>query len=170
MSVSGTIGEHTTPLAEYPHVRGNATLMEVFAAIAGNRDAADQFRNVLVLDDADRLVGVLGLHDMLHALLPDYLKHQPTHLEGAADDVESLAPLWQEDCAEQCRLAARAPIGDDVTRIGASVGLGEPLTKAIYLFATHPVNVLPVVEDGRVVGVLRLVDVVSEVGKAVRHE
>ena len=30
MSVSGTVGDHATPLADYPHVRDNATLRERF--------------------------------------------------------------------------------------------------------------------------------------------
>lgn len=170
MSVGGAIREHYTPLAEYPHVRGDATLGDVLAAVTGGTEAADQFRNVLVLDGQDRLIGVLGLRDMLHALLPDYLKAAPAHYEGRGDDAASLAPLWQEDCADHCRRAARAPVGNDLTRIDVSVGLEEPLTKAIYLFATRPLNVLPVAEGGRVVGVVRLVDVAALVAKAVRHD
>lgn len=171
MSVCGVVREHYTPLAEYPHVRASATLRDVFAAIVGNRDAADQFRNVLVLDGSDRLIGVLGLRDMLHAVLPDYLKTDtPSHYEGGGGDVASLAPLWQEDCESHCRKVASAPVGDDLTRIGAEVKLDDPLTTAIYLFATHSYNLLPVVEGGRVIGVLRLTDVVTAVAKAVRHD
>lgn len=171
MSVCGVVKEHYTPLAEYPHVRASATLREVFAAISGNREAADQFRNVLVLDQADRLIGVLGLHDMLHAVLPDYLKARTSaHYEGGEDGVASLAPLWQEDCEAHCRQAVQARVGDDLTLIDTAVGLGDPLTTAIYLFATHSYNLLPVVEDGRVIGVLRLTDVVTAVAKAVLHD
>lgn len=171
MSVCGTVREHYTPLADYPHVRASATLRDVFAAIAGDRDAADQFRNVLVLDDADRLVGALGLHDMLHAILPDYLKTDaPAHYEGGGSDVTGLAVLWQEDCETRSREAAQARVGDDLTLIDAAVKLDDPLTTAIYLFATHSYNLLPVVEDGRVIGVLRLVDVVTAVTKAVLHD
>lgn len=171
MSVCGVVREHFTPLAEYPHVRASATLRDVFAAIAGNRDAADQFRNVLVLDAADRLVGVLGLHDMLHTVLPDYLKTDaPVHYEGGGCDVTGLAVLWQDDCEAQCREAALAKVGDDLTLIDAAVKLDDPLTTAIYLFATHSYNLLPVVENGRVIGVLRLVDVVTAVARAVLHD
>lgn len=170
MSASGTVRDHYTPLADYPHVRGDATLRDVFAAVAGSRDGADQFRNVLVLDADDRLIGVLSLRDMLHALLPDYLKTSPAHYEGSDSDLASLAPLWQEDCSEQCRLAAQAPVGNDLTRIDVAVGLDEPLTKAIYLFATRPVNLLPVATGGRVVGVVRLVDVAAAVAEVVCHE
>ncbi|MRR49737.1 MAG: CBS domain-containing protein [Rhodocyclaceae bacterium] len=171
MSICGVVKDHYTCLADYPHVRTSATLGDVFAAIAGNREAADQFRNVLVLDPADRLIGVLGLHDMLHAVLPDYLKTEtPSRYEGADANVASLAPLWQDDCESHCRKMASAPVGDDLTLIDAEVRLDDPLTTAIYLFATHSYNLLPVVEEGRVIGVLRLVDVVTAVTKAVLHE
>lgn len=170
MSVTGTVRDHYTPLAEYPHVRAAASLRDVLAAVAVNRDGADQFRNVLVLDDADRLIGVLSLRDVLHALLPDYLKAKPAHYEGRDDDAASLAPLWQEDCADHCRQAARAPVGADLTKIDVTIGLDEPLTKAIYLLATRPLNVLPVAEQGRVVGVVRLVDVAGLVAQAVCHD
>lgn len=170
MSVSGTVGDHATPLADYPHVRDNATLRDVFATLKAKYDSAEQFRSVLVLDGHDRLVGVLGLKDLLFSLLPDYLKHRPTHLEGAADDVESLAPLWQEDCTEQCREAARMAAGAHAKPVTVTVAATEPLTKAVYLFATLGINILPVTEAGRVTGVLRIVDVLSEVAKAVLAE
>lgn len=170
MSVSGTAGDHATLLADYPHVRDSATLRDVFATLKARYDSAEQFRSVLVLDGRDHLVGVLGLRDLLHALLPEYLKHKPTHLEGAADDVDSLAALWQEDCAEQCRKAAALAAGAHARPVTATLAAGEPLAKAVYLFATLDANILPVTEGGRVIGVLRIVDVLAEVARAVLAE
>ena len=170
MSINGTVGDLVTPLADYPNVRDDATLRDVFATLKEKYDSAEQFRSVLVLDGQGRLVGVLGLRDLLFALLPDYLHHRPTHMEGAADDVESLAPLWQEDCAEQCRKAAGMAVAAHARPVAATVAAAEPLVRAVYLFATLDTHILPVVENGRVAGVLRLVDVMAEVGKAVLHE
>ncbi len=167
MSVSGTVGDHAIPLANYPHVRADATLRDVFATLKQKYDSAEQFRSVLVLDDGDHLVGMLGLRDLLHALLPDYLHHSAAHFEGSGDDVATLAVLWQEDCAEQCRKASTLTARSSVTPIKAAVAGSDPLTKAIFLFATRNINILPVVEAGRITGVLRIVDVLSEVAEAV---
>jgi predicted transcriptional regulator len=46
----------------------------------------------------------------------------------------------------------------------------DPLVKAIYLFATLNANILPVVENERVVAVLRRVDVMAAVAEAVLAE
>lgn len=167
MTIESTVGDHAIPLAEYPHVRDTASVREVFASLQQKHESIEQFRGALVLDAKDRLVGMLGLRDLLHALLPDYLRLKPTHLEGAADDVDSLAMLWQEDCAEQCRKAAALTVRTSVTPIKVTVAASDPLTKAIFLFANHGTNVLPVTEGGRIVGVLRIVDVIDEVSAVI---
>lgn len=169
-AINGSVRDFVTPLAQYPHVRSTATLADVLAAVAVSREAADSFRNVLVLDGAGSLLGVLGLRDMLHALLPDYLKVASTHYEGGQGDTASLAPLWQEDCAALCRRAAAAQVGADLAPVAAAVGVDDSMAKAIYLFATQPLDVLPVVENERVLGVVRLVDVARAVAQAVRDE
>lgn len=171
MSVSGIVNDHVTPLAGYPHVRDNVTLREVYATLKHHYDSAEQFRSVLVLDAGDRLVGVLGFRELLAALLPEYLKpHEPANFEGGRGDLASLAPLWQEDCAAQCRKAAAMPVGAHVVDARATVAGDDPLVKAIYLFATLNANILPVVEGGRIVGVLRRVDVMAAVAEAVLAE
>jgi CBS domain-containing protein len=171
MSVSGIVNDHVTPLAGYPHVRDDVTLREVYATLKHHYDSAEQFRSVLVLDAGDRLVGVLGFRELLHALLPEYLKqHDPAHYEGGRGDLASLAPLWQEDCAEQCRKAAAMPVGAHVVDAKATVAGSDPLVKAIYLFATLNANILPVIEGGCVVAVLRRVDVMAAVAEAVLAE
>lgn len=171
MAVSGIVNDYLTPLADYPHVRDDVTLREVYATLKHHYDSAEQFRSVLVLDAGDRLVGVLGFRELLHALLPDYLKpHEPANFEGGRGDLASLAPLWQEDCATQCRRAAAMPVGAHVIEAKATIAGSDPLVKAIYLFATLNTNILPVVESERVVGVLRRVDVMAAVADAVLAE
>ncbi len=88
-------------------MRENVTLRDVFAELKAKYDSADNFRSVLVLDAENRLLGTLGVHDLLHALLPDYLQQTPTRYEGGAGDISSLATLWQEDCREQLPSGSR---------------------------------------------------------------
>ena len=163
MSISGVVRDLMVELERFPHVSGNASLRDVFAKLHAASGSSELFRNILVLDDKDRLLGTLGLKNALHALLPDYLRHGSTHFQGASNDVSALAVLWQEDCEEQCRAASKILAKDHVSPIAATIRPDDPLTKAAFLFATTPVNVLPVVEGKQVIGVIRLVDVFDEV-------
>lgn len=163
MSLSGVVSDLMVDLERFPHVVGNASLREVFAKLHAASGSSELFRNILVLDDKGRLIGTLGLKNVLHALLPDYLRHGSTHFQGSSNDVSALAVLWQEDCEEQCRDAHKILAKDHVSPITATIGPDEPITKAAFLFATTPINVLPVVEGKQIIGVIRLVDVFDEV-------
>lgn len=163
MSISGVVRDHMVPIDRFPHVRGDASLRDTFAKLHASSGASELFRNILVLDEKDRLLGALGLKDLLHALLPDYLRLGSTHYQGSSQDISALAVLWQEDCAEQCRQASKILARDHVAPVPATIGADEPLAKATFLFATTTVNILPVVEGKRLIGVLRLVDVFDEV-------
>lgn len=163
MSISGAVRDLMVELDRFPHVSGNANLRDVFAKLHAASGSSELFRNILVLDEKGRLLGTLGLKNVLHALLPDYLRHGSTHFQGTSNDVSALAVLWQEDCEEQCKEAHKILAKDHVSPIAATIGADEPVTKAAFLFATTPVNVLPVVEGKQIIGVIRLVDVFDEV-------
>lgn len=167
MQMSATVGEHMRPLADYPHIGADATLRDVFALLKARYDAAEQFRSVLVFDKSNRLAGKISLHDLLHILLPEYLVHRPAHFEGGSNDLASLALLWQEDCGERCIKIAGERVGDHMRPAAAALAPGDPLAVALYRFATSDFNTIPVIEGGRIVGVLRIVDVLAAVADTV---
>jgi CBS domain-containing protein len=163
MSISGVVRDLMVDLERFPHVTGKASLRDAFAKLHAASGSSELFRNILVIDDKGHLLGTLGLKNVLHALLPEYLRHGATHFQGSSNDVSALAMLWQEDCEEQCRDAHKILAKDHVSPIAVTISPDEPLTKAAFLFATTPVNVLPVVEGKQIVGVIRLVDVFDEI-------
>lgn len=170
MPVSGTIRELMTPLDNFPHVYVDQPLRDVFAMLQEKYAAAEQFRSVLVFDRDEQPVGRLTLHQLLHALLPEYLVSHPTHYEGGSDDLTSLALLWQDDCQQSCHKAAKQRVGDHMLPVAVSVSPDAPLTLALYRIATADFNVIPVAENGRVIGVVRIVDLLTEVAAAVLSE
>jgi len=163
MPITETVGPHMVPLAEYPHLDADATLGDIFALLKQRYDAALQFRSVLVFDRNKRLIGKISLHDLLNILLPDYLTHRPSRTEGADNDLASLALLWQDDSADHVRLVAKQRVGDHVRPAAAPLKPDDPLTLALYRFANSDFNTIPVAEDGRIVGVVRIVDVLAAV-------
>lgn len=170
MSLTGTVSEIAIPLADYPHVRDDVSLRDVYAHLHATCGPAKYFRTVLVLDSKDRLVGVLGFSELLHALLPDYLRQEARGYQGRAADISALSLLWQEDCAEQVRNAHRIMVRDHVAPVPATLAPDDPMSKAVFLFATIPTRILPVIDGKKLVGVVRLIDVLDEVTVEVLSE
>ena len=168
MPLSTTIRDIYIRLAEYPNIRDTASLKDAFAVLQSGYATGKPFRHILVLDARDQLVGLLGIRELLHGLFPDYLRSDEHHrFEGAQSDFPALTLIWQETCATQCKEAARNPIKGFMAPVPSSVKLSDPLTLAAYLMVIHDTNVLPVVDDHRVVGVVRMIDVFNEASKAV---
>jgi len=164
MSISGSVREYMIPLGKFPHVSCPATLRDAFAMLhLTTSEKGDMFRNVVVLDEQERFLGLLSLKNMLLALMPDYLRPGKGHFQGSDNDNSALAVLWQDDCVEHCHLAHKIAARDHVSPVPVSAGADEPLSKALFLFATTPHYILPVIEGKRLVGLLRLVDVFDEV-------
>jgi CBS domain-containing protein len=168
MPLSTTIRDIYIPLAEYPHVRDTAILKDVFAVLHSAYSTGKRFRHILVLDSHDHLVGMLGIRDLLHGLFPDYLRAtEHGRFEGAQSDFPALTLIWQETCETQCKEAANNPIKGFMGAVPNTLKPGDPLTLAAYLMVIHDTSILPVVDGGRVIGVVRVIDVFNEASKAV---
>lgn len=170
MPITGTIRELITPLSQFPHVYVDQPLRDVFVMLQEKYAAAEQFRSVLVFDRNEQPVGRITLHQLLRALLPDYLVGHPSHFEGGSEDLASLALLWQEDSAESCRRAAAQKAGDHMLPVATPLLPDDPLTLALYRIAMADYNLVPVIEGGKIIGVVRIVDLLKEVANAVLTE
>lgn len=160
MPLNTTIRDIYIPLAEYPHIRDSAILRDAYAVLYDAYKTGKRFRRMLVLDDQDQLVGVLGIRDLLHGVFPDYLRTgEHHHFQGAQPDFPALTLIWQETCATQCKEAAKKPIREFMSAVPDTVKPGDPITMAAYLMVIHGTSMLPVVDGGKVVGVVRIIDV-----------
>lgn len=171
MPLSKTIRDICVPLDEYPNVRDHAIFREAFAVLYKGFAAGKRFRHVLVLNDKDQLVGLLGIRDILRGMFPDYLRTQEASERSQAPvpDFPSLTLIWAETCQTQCREAATKPIRGFTAPVPVSVALDDPITKAAYLMVIHDASMLPVVDGDRVAGVVRMIDVFNEAAKAVLY-
>lgn len=170
MPLTRTIREICVPLAEYPNLRDNATLRDAFAVLHAGFASGKRFRHVLVLNDRDELVGILGIRDMLRGMFPDYLRtREHAHHEGPIPDFPALTHIWAETCETQCPDAAHHPISGFVRPVPGKVGIDDPITKAAYLLVIHDISMLPVVEGEHLVGVVRMIDVFNQAAKVVLH-
>lgn len=159
------------PLEEYPRVRREATLRDAFEVLRAGYQTGRRYRHVLVLDAGDRLVGILGMRDILRGVFPDYLKPEDHHrYQGMSGDVAGLAGIWQATCKEQCPASAAKPVAAFMAEVPTSVAPDSPIALAAYLMAAHNTSMLPVVDRQRVIGVCRIIDVFNEASEAVLHD
>ncbi len=173
MDTCGEVKDLLIPLAEYPHIREDSALRDAFEAIEHGLATGKRFRHVLVLDEADRLVGVLGLRDILRGVFPDFLRATlPGESRGQIilPQYPALASLWQDTFHTQCREQAHKPVRPHVVPVAATVAPTDPVTKAAYLMVFVDSSMLPVVEGNQVLGVIRMVDVFNAATKVVLHD
>jgi len=160
------------PLAEYPHITQTATVREAFALLHKQHMAAGwRYRHLLVFDASEALVGVIGLSDLLRALMPEYLKASATeHFAGSPPDASSLSIIWQDCFDTQCKHVAEARVEQYMAPVPDTVQIDDPLCRAAYLMVAHHTDMLPVLDGDRVVGAVRIVDVFNQAAAAVLHD
>jgi CBS domain-containing protein len=159
------------PLSAYPNILDTATLRDAFAALKNGEMGDKHYRHILVLNDLKQLVGMLGLHDIIHGLFPDYLSTGKLgHFDGTQPDFPALTLIWQETCSTQFKEAANKPVREFMAPVPNTVKPDDPITLAAYLMVKHGSDVLPVVDKQQVIGVVRIPDVFEIASRAVLHD
>jgi len=65
--------------------------------------------------------------------------------------------------AKDMRAQAETPVSEVMKPIVATIRHDDHLAKIIYKMLSHDVNILPVIRDDKIVGVVRSVDVFTEI-------
>ena len=154
---------------DYPHISETAPVGNAFYLMNNVLEDQHKYRSILVLDEEDQqLKGYLSIRDLIRAVGPDYFHkkrpdvkgNQPFNFEGLDQNLTALSLLWQDGfSAQQLQDEAKKPVSEYMTLIEEQVALDDPLSKCLYFMLVKDLLMLPVVEDGQVVGVVRLVEV-----------
>jgi CBS domain-containing protein len=120
-----------------------------------------------VLDEAQRVIGVLDITDLIGLLLPAYLDEVEdlSFLPGSFAPPETTAREWAALTVRE--LLARhqerlEPPGAEARRLHC-VQAGESVLEVARLFVREGAHKCPVVEEGRVVGVIDPQDLLQAV-------
>ncbi len=127
----------------------DATLMQ--AAFALSHSAVNE---LIVLDDRGHFVGLLTGRDLLFAILPDF--------EGILAEDGSIMAAFHLFLTKGEQMAD-LPILPLIQREVYTISPTEDITKAATLMAHKPVSSLPVLQDGRCVGLLSAADLCQTV-------
>ena len=153
------------PLEDYPHIPYWFTLRQAMAIV---REAAVKFegafepRAVLVFDEKYQLMGILTLRNMIKGLEPNFL--QETSL---VEMDPNLTVLMGDLLGPNMRTASQRPVNEVMSPIQVTVDASAPIAKALYLMIQENVGLMPVMQAGKVAGMIRLSDLFNEVAQVV---
>lgn len=109
-----------------------------------------QASDLVVIDDADRYIGVLSEGDLLHAILPDF--------EGLMESGASLRRAF-DAFIDGGSVYAEQPIGRLVIRGSITLRPDDELLKAATVMITKGIRRLAVIEGDRFVGSVSRADI-----------
>jgi Mg/Co/Ni transporter MgtE len=155
------------PLTDYPHFPYWFSVREAIAMIKAA--AADPTKKVLpylvlVFDEKYQLLGYLGIREMLRGIEPRFLKTKeatPGYLGPEAVDL-TLGTLWRDLFTRRCKEEAKKPVREVMSPIRATIPATAPIVKAAFLMLQTDTWIIPAMEDKKVAGIARLVDIFKE--------
>lgn len=148
------------PVATYPQMPAWATLREAMVKLTLEplgQPLEERRRRVLVFDQDHRLLGVLTQKGLLRALDPRLL----------ASPWQGAPPAWADLLTPELRQRLEQPVQGEITPVGPPVTPEEDLLRAGQLMLETHTDLLPVMDKGQLLGVLRLEDIYQEVSRAV---
>jgi CBS-domain-containing membrane protein len=161
------------PLEEYPHIPYWFTLRQAVAEMESSqleRDGRKSLpRGVLVFDERYQLRGKVRRRDLLRGLEPEFLAHGFHHQKqpyGPAVDA-NLSELSFDRIAGGLRERAEQPVSEVMLPVKSTVQADDHLLKLVHEMTREDLSFIPVLQEGRVVGVVRTVELLHEVARLV---
>jgi predicted transcriptional regulator len=162
------------PIEDYPCIPPDCTIrhaVEVFRnsqlEVEGRKSLP---RVLLVLDSAGRAVGTVRRRDIMRGLEPRHLLTQPLSYRKKLFDVSidpNLSELSYDRIVKGIREQCGRPVSEIMRPIEVALDHGDHIIKGIYEMVGYGLTLLPVIKDGRVVGVVRSVELFREMAHIV---
>lgn len=168
MSDTKSVRELMIPLEDYPHIPYWFTIRQAMAIV---REAAIKFegsfepRAVLVFDEKYQLMGMLTLRDIIKGLEPRFM-----HETALVKADPNLTVLMGDLFGPGMREASQKPVSEVMSPIKATIQGDDPIAKAVFVMIQENVGAMPVIQDSKVAGMIRLSDLFTEISKLVLGE
>lgn len=121
---------------------------------------------ILVFDEKYHLMGTVSMKDVLKGLEPKFLS-PTTRAQGYKESTESLSIVWDTLISDKSKELAERPVADVMVRIEGQVSSDDPITKAAYLMISQNTMLLPVIDEEKIVGMIRMKEVFEELSRVV---
>jgi CBS domain-containing protein len=165
-------GEIMIPLERFPHIPYWFTLRQAIAALTRSDADADGSRDphwmLLVFSAQNELLGVLRRQEILKGLLADILSSLTGRHRDKLFDVDLDPDLYhmyftQEKVRSSLCEQLERPVSEFMLPITTTVAPDDALIQAVCLMIDQDVGYLPVVDDGRFVGIIDAADALEAI-------
>lgn len=160
------------PLENYPHIPYWFTLRQAMAEMESSQlefeGRKSLPRGVLVFDERYQLLGMVRRRDILRGLEPDFMA--PAHHQKQPFDVvvdANLSELSFDRMATGLRERAERPVSDVMIPVKVTVQAEDHFIKVVHEMTRNNLSFIPVLQGGRVVGVVRTVELFAEIARLV---
>lgn len=166
------VREIMIPIERYPSVRDRATLREAVAVIEEAQLEVERRKSlprvVLVFDEIHVLVGYLRRRDIMRGLAPRFILSTPLDYPMKLFDVAidpNLSELSYDRLTQGVRQQGERPVSDVMQPIETILQADDHVLKAVNEMVSLDLALIPVLEGGRLVGVVRSVDAFHELAR-----
>lgn len=171
---SKRVKEVTIPLENYPHIFEwedlRHAIRELEKCQIDSNGKKTLPRVVLIFNRDVELVGIARRRDILRGLEPEFLVSKPLSQRKGLFDVKmdpNLSELSYDKILAGIEERTKRPISDVMLEPNVLIDSDEHIIKAIYEMVDNNLSVIPVIEDDRVIGVLRSEDVLRVVAEII---
>jgi len=161
----------------YPHIHESTTIKQALLAIGASVVVLEDGhqispRYVLVFDDEERLVGVVSRRDLLRGLSPQAKSFETSMTQlGAMAPLAKMSPAmttsWQALLGPAAIANGARPVKDIMAPIRGTVERNDDLGTVVSAMLRHRIDLVPVMDGGKTVGVVLMTDVFDIVAEYV---
>lgn len=162
-----TVASLMIPLERYPHLSAEAPLREAVLLIYKGmaQPELSGFRRALVLGKDNVLVGIINMPILLQGLEPGVLRTEPggpfqgyaSHT-GAGNGI-AVQVFWEKVFTQGFGDEPGRAVGEVAQPLTATVTPEDKLARALHLMLTEKLQILPVVKNNQVLGVVRMIEI-----------
>ena len=161
------VRDHIITLDRYPHLQDDQTLHDAVEIIRSYTHAPEErlaYSEMFILGSSHRLVGRVRLRDIIIGIDPRFTGLAKVNkFEGKKSDVTSLVTLWEDSFFDECSKRRTKKIQDFMSPVQHTVKGSDSLLKALAIMLSENETVLPVVDNERVAGVVRLEEIFNAI-------
>jgi predicted transcriptional regulator len=168
------IGDIMIPLGDYPTVTPENTLKEAIKKMEQSQLEVDGKKSLprvlLVMEATGELAGTVRRRDIMRGLEPKHLVTQPLNYRKKLFDVSidpNLSELSYETMIKAVREQANKPVRAVMRPIQVALDHDDHIIKGVYEMVGYGLTLLPVIQQGKVVGVVRSVELFRELAHIV---